>query len=141
MEPSLEKYRADKAKLTTLSSKEAPTTSEKQEIAKLQEETVVLEQSLVEKDEPEEWLIIAGGDPTIREAKGEVKKAKKINLDAMIYKKGKMFRTVIPNFATKTDAIARLPEVKTAIESGSYVVRLSTWCRSVEDKTEFLVCK
>jgi|GEM_PF-1761946 len=141
IKPSLDEYKANKAKLSTLESIEKPTTSEKQKIAELQDKTEVLEQSLIEKDEPQEWLIIAGGDSTIREAKFEVAKAKKLNFDAVIYKKGNMFRMVIPGFTTKTDAVTRLPEIKTSIDSGSYIVKLNTWCREPKAEKEYLVCK
>ena len=146
IKPSLDEYRANKAKLTDLSAKEQPTESEIKEIAKLQEINEVFEQSLVTSSESEpkpnfeEWLIIAGGDMTIEAARDELNKAKKISPEAKIYKKGNMFRTVISNFFSRSDANNRLPDVKKIVNSDAYVVRLSSWCKSVQDNGDYLTC-
>ncbi len=144
--PSLDEYRANKEKLATLSVKSETTESEVQEIAKLQEINKVYEQSFVDtsnsesKSTSEEWLIVAGGDTTIEAAQDELSKAKKINPAAKIYKKGNMFRTVIPNFFNKNDANNILPDVKKGVNSESYIVSLSSWCKSVQDNGDYITC-
>lgn len=146
LKPSLEEYRANKAKLTDLSTKEQPTQSEIKEIAQLQKTTEVFEQSLVttpnteQRQNSEEWLIIAGTDTSIEAAKDELNKAKKISVDAKIYKKGNLFMTVIPNFSSKNDAFNRLPDMKKGVNSDAYIVSSSGWCRSVQDNGDYLTC-
>jgi hypothetical protein len=146
LKPKLDEYRANKVQITTLAAKAEPTEAEKQQIAKLQETNEVYEQSLVTTSNsesarnPEEWLIIAGGDATIEAAQDELNKAKKISSEARIYKKGNMYRTVIPNFFSRTEAINRLPDVKRDVNSGAYVVTLNNWCRNVQDNGAYLSC-
>lgn len=146
VKPSLDEYRANKAKLTDLSAKEQLTEPEIKEIAKLQEINEVFEQSLVAtsnsepKPNSKEWLIIAGGDTTIEAAQDELDKAKNISPEAKIYKKGNMFRTVVPNFFSRKDALSRLPDVKKTVNSDAYVVSLSSWCRSVQNNSNYLTC-
>ena len=141
LRPSLENYRKNKEKLTTLVAKEDPTDSEKKEIAELQDKTQVLEEKLVKSEQTaEEWVIIAGGDKTIGEAKGEVRKLEKIGLDGAIYKKGNMYRTVVPHFGSKKDAYVHLSKVRTNVEPTSYVVSFSGWCLNPTNKGQYLEC-
>ncbi len=87
-----------------------------------------------------ELLIVAGGDTTLVAAKDELKKALKINPQAKIYKKGNMYRTVIPNFTSRTEADTQLARAKLEVNKEAYIVTLQGWCKSVEAGAEFSIC-
>jgi hypothetical protein len=145
IKPRLDEYREDKAKLSNLASKDQPSETDKQEITHLKNKTEALEKSLVSQSLPvktisEEWLIIAGGDSTLEAARDELNKAKKVSPDARIYKKGNQFRTVIPNFLSRDEAIKRLPEVKRVVNADAYINVLKNWCTSVQENGDYLVC-
>ena len=146
IEPSLKEYRESKAKLTELAAIAQPTESVKQEIVKLQEKTEVFEQRIVAnpvspiKSNVQEWLIVAGGDTTIEAAQDELNKAKKISPDAKIYKKGNMYRTVIPHFYSKTEADNSLSTAKNTVNPDAYIVGINSWCKSVQDNGTYITC-
>lgn len=146
IKPSLEEYRANKAKLADLSDKKEQTESDLKQIATLEKKTQALEQSLVAvpnnqtKPISQEWLIITGADATVEAARDELSKAKKISPDARIYKKGNMFRTVIPNFFSRREALGRLTDVQKTVNSGAYVVTSNGWCSNAQDNGDYSIC-
>lgn len=91
--------------------------------------------------EPTEWYIVAGGDANMDEANFELEKAIKINSNSSIVKKGNSYRTVLMGYATKLDAEKQLLTVRTKINPTSYIVRKSTWCTTIEQTEECLICK
>jgi hypothetical protein len=151
LKPKLDEYRANKERIVDLASKEQPTESDQVEIAKLQQQTTLVEQSLVNRQTPidqssgnkanaDEWAIFSGGDTTIEAAKFELNKARKISPDAQIYKKGNWFRTVIPHFSDRDDALNRLPEVKRVVNANAYINRISDWCPNPAAGAEYVTC-
>jgi len=145
-------YLASKKKLEELAKIEQPTEEQKFLIINLQTKTEKYEEPLIPVQQApiqqtpkksvgaQEWLIIAGGDTTLVAAKDELKKALKISPQARIYKKGNMYRTVIPNFTSRTGAETQLARAKLEVNKDSYIVTLQGWCKSVEDGTEFSIC-
>jgi hypothetical protein len=142
----IEKNMADIAAKAAIDALQNPTDEQKLKSEQLAKTIEAQNKPLISQNLPpvkpvsEEWLIIAGGDSTIEAARNELNKARKVSPDARIYKKGNMFRTVIPNFANRDEANRRLPEVKRVVNSDAYINVLKNWCTSVEENGDFLIC-
>jgi len=148
VEKHLEEYRAGKEKLNELTNLPKPNEEQKQQIVNLAEKTENYEQPLVETrqevsrivTQPQQWLIVAGGDKTLAAAQDELKKAQKISSNAQIYKKGNMFRTVITGFGSRIEALTRLERARSEVNKDAYIVGLQGWCKSVESGDGYLIC-
>ena len=147
--PQVENYRKEKARkeeLEQLKKENVALTAEQvKEHAELTVSTAKQEKPLV-SDRPEqtssatEWVIIAATDSTLLAAQTELNKAVKNNPSAKIIKKGAFFHTVIPGFASRAEAIARLPQIKQTVRSDAYEILLSSWCSSYLESGDFIQC-
>jgi len=89
----------------------------------------------------EEWLIIAGGDNNLEKATFELSKVSKINRNSSVIKKGNSYRTVLMGYLSKKEAENQLVDVKQKVNKLAYLVRKSSWCKSLEKGPECLICK
>ena len=106
-----------------------PASSEQMNSLKNAEEQKAKVLSNTNTTENSSYLVILGADKSLNDANPELVFAKKINPNAVIYKKGSWFRTVIPVFTNFEDAksIAATIKQKDSLKE-SYVVSLKTWC-------------
>lgn len=88
----------------------------------------------------DEWMIIAGTDASFKAAQDELKKAREINPAATIYKKENLYLTIIPNFASKSEAEAFLPNAKKSVNPDAYAVRSNNWCKNIQDSSGYFTC-
>jgi len=86
------------------------------------------------------YLIIAGGDKNLDQAKFELQKARKINPNAVLYKKGNMYRTVFNGFRNRQDAQSLIGSVRASLNSGAYIVKQANWCPAYQTTPDCLVC-
>ncbi len=91
-------------------------------------------------EESVEYYIIAGGDISIPEAQDELKKALKIHQFSAIIKKGNLYRTVLTDLFSRTDAEKILSQARKVLNSSSYIVKKINWCKSITQGTECLIC-
>ncbi|KQT18347.1 hypothetical protein ASG31_06360 [Chryseobacterium sp. Leaf404] len=131
-----------KTKLAKANNISNPSSKQIVENLKTKEELKLLTAPLTEeKKMSDEWYIIAGGDTTIDEAKNELIKATKININANIIKKGNVFRTVLMGYFSKEAAETDLFSVRKIIRNDAYIVNGTKWCSSLEESQECLICK
>lgn len=75
------------------------------------------------------WTIVAGGDSNLEGALYEKSKAERSGFKNIgIWLRNNSYRTCIGEYASNTDAINNLFEVKERVNTTSYVVRLDKWC-------------
>ncbi len=108
--------------------------------AKINQFEKPLASATLNTEESEEYYIIAGGDISFPDAQYELKKAMKIHQSSAIIKKGNLYRTVLTDFFSRTDAEKKLPEVRRELDAGSYIVRKMSWCKNIATGTEYLIC-
>lgn len=108
--------------------------------AKINQFEKPLASATLNTEESEEYYIIAGGDISIPEAQDELKKALKIHQFSAIIKKGNLYRTVLTDFFSRTDAEKMLSQARKALNSSSYIVKKNNWCKSITQGTECLIC-
>jgi hypothetical protein len=86
------------------------------------------------------YLIIAGGDKDLDAANDQLKKARAISTNAILYKRGGMYRTVLTGFSSKQTAQNMIARVQAGVNSGAYIVKQSNWCTSTETTPNCLIC-
>lgn len=86
------------------------------------------------------YLIVAGGDKNLDDAKTKLKKAKTINNNVALFKKGNMYRTVFTGLTSKVSAQNLLPQVQSGLNPGAYIVKQSNWCASYQTTPDCLIC-
>jgi hypothetical protein len=106
-----------------------------------QSKVELFENPLTNINTNEEWYIVAGGDANMDEANFELEKAIKINANSTIIKKGNSYRTVLVGYLTKADAEKQLEIVKLKLNSTAYIVKKNSWCSTLENSSECLICK
>ena len=75
------------------------------------------------------WTIVAGGDSNLEGARYEKTKAERNGFKNVgIWLRNNSYRTCVGEYASNTDAINNLFEIKERINTSSYVVRLDKWC-------------
>lgn len=122
-----------------ISQQDSITDTQKQSLKEIQKAKEAILSNL-NASEPDNYIIIAGGDETVRLAQWELSKARKISSNTAIYKKGNMYRTVFTGFKNNMEAEAILGIVRQKLSRDSYIVKLKNWCKSVETTPDCLIC-
>lgn len=147
--PQVEQYRSEKARKEELEQLKKEnkllTPEQEKEHAQLASSTAKQEKPLVSERQPDvvsalEWVIVAASDSSLLAAQDELSKAVKISTTAKIFKTGRLFLTVIPGFANRNEALAKLPQVKQAVRADAHESLLSSWCPSYRDGVDFVEC-
>ena len=143
IEPVYTEYITNKKREAELAAKDTLNKSEEKEFIHIQQMNEILEQSLAPTKIilKEDWIIVSGADKELSAAKDEEDRVKKLGLEALIYKKGNMFRTVIGPFSTKDEALSNLGTVKSKLNKTAYLMRLNLWCNNATQEDGYLICK
>ena len=117
----------------------AATTSE------AQQEELRLNAKQVEAINNQAWAIVIGGDTTLVNAQGDVKRAKDNKYDLVrVFYRQNYYRTVIGVFSDRESAERANISVSAKIRDSSYVVNLNSWCSNAtkvgEGSEEYWQC-
>jgi hypothetical protein len=85
------------------------------------------------------YLIIVSGNKELKDANTDLSKARAISKNAVLYKKGNMYRTVFNNL-NKQQAQDLMTQVQSSLNQGAYIVKQSNWCPSYQTTADCLVC-
>jgi len=86
------------------------------------------------------YLIIAEGDKDLDAANHQLKKARAISANAILYKREGMYRTVLTGFSSRQNAQNMIARVRAGVNSGTYIGKQSNWCTSTETTPNCLIC-
>ncbi|PSR52689.1 hypothetical protein AHMF7605_03690 [Adhaeribacter arboris] len=90
------------------------------------------------------WIIVAGGDTNLEAARFEQRKFLQKGFQSVrVWQRNNIYRTCVGQFATYSDAVNVLFDVKEKLNNSSYLVRLDKWCPHAEyDKVaKIYVCR
>lgn len=91
--------------------------------------------------QPDEWVIVVGTDTSLEDAKTELEKALSVSKAAKIYRGGSQYRTIIPGFASREDALKILPDAQNKVNTTSFLLELKIWCKNQRDLGDFVDCQ